>query len=258
MPPVCFVMFQGSRTNANLCWQEGGFLPRLRELGAVFIYQNKLYNIFHGLPGFSDFPSDTEFDLDYLSPEAHLRGVYADVRRQFPRHALVAVGWSAGAHLAYGFAQLFCVKALVLFDPTLVSAAGVRARLQFYRSIVGTRELTQKALADMLGRMRKRPCMKTAMLLLTLGLMRVTQWVAANLATPIVCPTFSFINLVSLESNEDGDSDMTTSLRLEEIAYLKKCPEYHYMMYVDEAHDIYARPGPQRAILRCMRLVATS
>lgn len=61
----------------------------------MFIYQNKLYNIFHGLPGFSDFPSDTEFDLDYLSPEAHLRGVYADVRRQFPRHALVAVGWSA-------------------------------------------------------------------------------------------------------------------------------------------------------------------
>ena len=143
------------------------------------------------------------------------------------------------------------MKALVLFDPTLASAAGVRARLHLYKSIVGTRELTQKALADMLGRMRKRPCMKTAMLLLTLGLMRVTQWVAANLATPIVCPTFSFINLVS---TEDGDADMTTSLKVEEIAYLK-CPEYHYMLYVDEAHDIYARPGPQRAILRCMRSI---
>ena len=139
----------------------------------------------------------------------------------------------------------------MLFDPTLVSPAGVRARLQFYRGIVGTRELTQRTLAGMLGRMRKRPCMKTAMLLLTLGLMRVTQWVAANLATPIVCPTFSFINLVS---TEDGDADMTTSLKVEEIAYLK-CPEYHYMLYVDEAHDIYARPGPQRAILRCLRSV---
>jgi hypothetical protein len=57
---------------------EGGFLPRLRELGDVFIYQNKLYTIFHGLPGFSDFASDIEFDLDYLSPEAHLRGVLGD------------------------------------------------------------------------------------------------------------------------------------------------------------------------------------
>ena len=94
--------------------------------------------------------------------------------------------------------------------------------------------------------------MKTAMLLLTLGLMRVTQMGRRKfLATPIVCPTFSFINLVS---TEDGDADMTTSLKVEEIAYLK-CPEYHYMLYVDEAHDIYARPGPQRAILRCMRSI---
>ena len=48
---------------------------------------------------------------------------------------------------------------------------------------------------------------------------------------------------------------MTTSLKVEEIAYLKKYPEYHYVLYVDEAHDIYARPGPQRAILRCLRSV---
>ena len=98
--------------------------------------------------------------------------------------------------------------------------------------------------------------MKTAMLLLTLGLMRVTQMGRRKfLATPIVCPTFSFINLVSLESKGEGDPDMTTSLKVEEIAYLKKYPEYHYVLYVDEAHDIYARPGPQRAILRCLRSV---
>ena len=70
-------------------------MPRLREVGDVFIYQNKLYNIFRGLPGFADFPTDIDFDLEYRSPEAHLRGVYADVRRRFPHHVLVAVGWSA-------------------------------------------------------------------------------------------------------------------------------------------------------------------
>ena len=106
--PVRFVMFQGGRTNASACWQDGGFLPRLREVGDVFIYQHKLYNIFHGLPGFSDFPSDTEFDLDYLSPEAHLRGVYADVRRQFPR-------------------------------PRSSPSAGPRARTSHTRSLIGKR-----------------------------------------------------------------------------------------------------------------------
>ena len=253
MPPVCFVMFQGGRTNANLCWQEGGFLPRLREFGDVFIYQNKLYNIFHGLQGFADFPADIEFDLDYLSPEAHLRGLYADVRQKFPQHVLIAIGWSAGAHLAYGFAQLFPVKSLILFDPTLVSPAGVRARLKFYKGIVGNCELTPMLLADLLGRLRRKPSTKTAMLLLTLGLMRVTEWVSANLARPIRCQTFSFINL---ESNEEGgDPDMTTSLKVSEVAYLKKYPEYHYRLYVDEDHDIYASPKPQRAILKLLRAV---
>jgi hypothetical protein len=91
------------------------------------------------------------------------------------------------------------------------------------------------------------------MLLLTLGLMRVTEWVSANLATPIHCQTFSFINL---ESNEEGgDPDMTTSLKVSEVAYLKKYPGYHYRLYVDEDHDIYASPKPQRAILKCLRAV---
>ena len=49
---------------------------------------------------------------------------------------------------------------------------------------------------------------------------------------------------------------MTTSLKASEVAYLRKHPEYHYRIYVDEAHDTYARPGPQRAILKCLRSVA--
>ena len=254
MPPVCFVMFQGGYTNASLCWQGGGFLQRLSEVGDVFIYQNKLYNIFHGLPGFEDLPPDIDFDLDYLSPEAHLRGVYADVRQKFPRHALVAVGWSRGAYLAYGFAQLFTVKSLVLFDPSFVSPAAVRVRLRRLKSFVGTRKLTAATLADMLGRLRRRPSMKTAQLLLTLACLRVMQWFSANLATPIACPTFSFINVQSKEGR-DTPADFTTSLKLSEIAYLRKHPEYHYRLYVDEDHDIYAHPGPQRDILRCLRSI---
>ena len=57
------------------------------------------------------------------------------------------------------------------------------------------------------------------------------------MATPIHYPTFSFINLASKE--EDGDPDMTTSLKVSEVAYLSKFPEYHYRLYVDEGHAAF-------------------
>ncbi|NBV25345.1 MAG: hypothetical protein EBS05_25960, partial [Proteobacteria bacterium] len=122
-----------------------------------------------------------------------------------------------------------------------------------YKNVVGTRKLTAATLADMLGRLRRKPSKKTAELLLTLGHKRATQWVSAKLATPIVCPTFSFIDLVS-KAGRDTSADFM-SLKVSEIAYLKKYPGYHYRLYVDEDHEIYARPGPQQDILRCLRSI---
>ena len=111
MPPVCFVMFQGSRTNAGFVFGRKVAschdCARWATSSSTKTSSTTSSTAFPVSPTSPRTPSST---LDYLSPEAHLRGVYADVRRQFPRHALVAVGWSAGAHLAYGFAQLFCVK----------------------------------------------------------------------------------------------------------------------------------------------------
>ena len=254
MPPVCFVMFQGSRTNAGLCWQEGGFLPRLREVGDVFVYQNKLYNIFHGLPGFSDFPSDTEFD-----PGLPVSGGTPS-RRVRRRATAVPAPRARRRRLVRGRAPRLRLRAALFSEKLWCSSIRRWCRLQgcvLACSSTGASSALasslKRTLAGMLGRMRKRPCMKTAMLLLTLGLMRVTQMGRRKIwPRPLCARRSASFNLVS---TEDGDPDMTTSLKVEEIAYLKKYPEYHYVLYVDEAHDIYARPGPQRAILRCLRSV---
>ena len=169
-------MFQGSRTNAGLCWQEGGFLPRLREVGDVFVYQNKLYNIFHGLPGFSDFPSDTEFD-----PGLPVSGGTPS-RRVRRRATAVPAPRARRRRLVRGRAPRLRLRAALFSEKLWCSSIRRWCRLQgcvLACSSTGASSALasslKRTLAGMLGRMRKRPCMKTAMLLLTLGLMRVTQ-----------------------------------------------------------------------------------
>ena len=201
---------------------------------------------------FSDFPNDINFSINYLDPEKHLRVVYEAVRKLYPTHILVPMGWSAGAHLAYGFASLFECGALYLFDPVMVSPAGLKVRLQFYTNFVKKHKLTPLSLVEMLRDIREHPTENAVIILHTLGLQKISQWVLNKLTSPISCPTMSFINLNSQE-DADVDPDATNKVKLTEVAYLKRNTMYRYRVFVDEDHQIYAQPTAQKVILRCVK-----
>ena len=68
MTKILFIMFQGSGTNLKT-WNEytkSKFLDKLKDLGSVYIYQDKTYNIWYynkSDPEHIDFDSDIDIDL---------------------------------------------------------------------------------------------------------------------------------------------------------------------------------------------------
>ena len=77
-------MFQGAGTNLK-SWNEytkSKFLDRLKELGNVYTYQDKVNNIWHYDKSdleHTDFNSDIDFNLSYVKPNTHIKMVYDNI-----------------------------------------------------------------------------------------------------------------------------------------------------------------------------------
>ena len=77
-------MFQGAGTNLK-SWNEytkSKFLDRLKKLGSVYTYQDKIHNIWHydkSNPEYIDFDSNIDIDLSYIKPNTHIKMIYDDI-----------------------------------------------------------------------------------------------------------------------------------------------------------------------------------
>jgi len=128
---VLFIMFQGSGTNLKN-WNEttkSKFLDRLKTIGKVYTYQDKIYNIHHydkSNPEHNDFDSDIDIDLSYVNPDTHIKMVYRDILLKYKNideYKFIPMGWSAGVLLALYFAQVYPSQCshIILLDPTGVT-----------------------------------------------------------------------------------------------------------------------------------------
>ena len=81
-------MFQGAGTNLK-SWNEttkSKFLDRLKELGSVYTYQDKVNNIWHYYmkdKEHTDFDSDIDIDLTYIKPNTHIKMVYDNIQEKY-------------------------------------------------------------------------------------------------------------------------------------------------------------------------------
>lgn len=86
MNNILFIMFQGSGTNLK-SWNEyteSKFLDKLKLIGDVYIYQDKIHNIWHydnTNPEKKDFDSDIDINLSYVNPDAHIKMVFSDIKK---------------------------------------------------------------------------------------------------------------------------------------------------------------------------------
>ena len=167
-------MFQGGGTNPKH-WNEytkSKFITRLKRLGSVYTYQDKLYNIWHYSTEktHADYPADINFDIDYINPETHIKAVYADLTAKYPNAKFIPVGWSAGGLFALLFAQKYASKCVltILLDPVLWTGINMTKRIDhlsekarlFQKYSVITKDdtmpkLTNKILAQLLLKWKK-------------------------------------------------------------------------------------------------------
>jgi hypothetical protein len=100
MTKILFIMFQGAGTNLK-SWNEDSkskFLDRLKDLGSIYTYQDKVNNIWHydmtDLQH-NDFDSDIDIDLSYVRPNTHIKMVYDDIKKKYKNineYKLIPIG----------------------------------------------------------------------------------------------------------------------------------------------------------------------
>jgi hypothetical protein len=138
-----FIMFQGSGTNLK-SWNEhteSKFLDRLKKIGEVYVYQDKIYNTIYydkSLTDHTNYDSDIDFDLSYVDLDKHIKIVYNDIiikYKNINEYKLIPVGWSVGGYLALYFSQIYkhkC-KMCILLDSCLITKKNIQLRLQKFR-----------------------------------------------------------------------------------------------------------------------------
>lgn len=129
MNKIIFVLFQGAGTNLK-SWNEyteSKFLDKLKELGKIYTYQDKINNILHydkNNPEYKDYDSDIDINLPYVKVNSHIKMVYNDLKKKYKnlkKYKLILICWSAGAYLGLYFAQIYSslCKFVILLDPAL-------------------------------------------------------------------------------------------------------------------------------------------
>lgn len=138
---ILFIMFQGSGTNLKNWneYTESKFLNKLKKLGKIYIYQDKIYNTMHydkTIPEYKDWDSDIDFNLNYVKVDSHIRIVYEDIKSKYKikKYQFIPIGWSAGGYLALYFSQLYSsqCKMCILLDSALITKQNLNLRLKSF------------------------------------------------------------------------------------------------------------------------------
>ena len=161
MTKILFIMFQGSEANQKY-WNEhtkSKFLDRLKELGSVYTYQDKTYNIYHydlSNPEHKDYDSDIDIDLSYVRPNTHIKMVYDDIKTKYKNineYKFIPIGWSIGSGLALLFSQKYksqCIHCILL-DPIYITPKNVPSQIipLYNKNIKYTNSQLQKMLYEL-------------------------------------------------------------------------------------------------------------
>jgi len=263
-PKVLFIMFQGSGTNPK-DWNppESKFLDRLKKIGSVYTYQDKIYNIHHynkSNPDHKDFDSDINIDLEYVMPDTHIKMVYDDIQAKYKNineYKFIPIGWSAGCMLALYFAQIYASQCInvVLLDPSGFTPNNMKNMID----IIYTSEklntiypITNVKYKHLLQRLKTKHNIND--LWKINGIQNYTRWKfmskhLSNLIYPLL--TLPFVNLQTTEGTEWSEL-FNNSVRKEEMKILKQHNPKNYkaIVFIDKTHYIFGTIQPAIKIIK--------
>lgn len=266
MTKVLFILFQGAGTNLRV-WNEyvrSRFLDRLKEVGEVSTYQDKVNNVFHydrTDPEYVDFDADIDFGLKYVRVDSHVKMVYDDIAKRYgtrlAEYALVPIGWSAGAFLALYFAQKYHSKCahVVLLDPAVWTPTNMKLRLRELaddqHTSAADMHLTNARLKKMLGKI-ELSIDKEDIYALNSRVNHIrSTFISKNLKMKLAVPTTAFVNVDRPERKATWSKSFNNETRLREVEVLKKANPgtYEAVVLVNAGHHIFDKVQPAKRII---------
>ena len=259
MTKLLFVMFQGSGTNLKTWneYTESKFLDKLKELGRVYTYQDKIHNIWHydnNNPEKYDFDSDIDIDLAYVRINTHIKMVYNDLHKKYKKineYKFIPIGWSAGCYLALYFAQKYSsqCKNVVLLDPALWTPNNMKIRLKILDDYIYP--ITNEKYKKMLQRWKiNHTDSEDAYKINNLNNYIRSLFISQHLKLELPVKTIAFVNIQKPEKDE-WSKDFNNKRRLEEVKILEKHnPEnYEAVIFTNKSHYIFNKIQPAKKII---------
>lgn len=256
-----FVLFQSTGSNLK-SWNEYtdcGFIDRLREIGEVYIYQDKVNNIWYydrSNPEHVDFDNDLDINMNDVRVDTHIQKVFKDLREKYPgleNYNIIPIGWSSGAYLALYFSQVFeelmneasssnttkgperACKMTVLLDPALWTPDNIILRLELLTEDAAglVYPLTNTKLKSMISEWVSNSgetattqknhyrAKDLAYKINNSILYTRSKFIAEHLNLKFTTPVLAFVNIQEPEGDE-RTLDFNNETRLSEISVLEK------------------------------------
>ena len=263
MTKILFIMFQGAGTNLK-SWNEytnSKFLDRLKDLGSIYTYQDKVNNIWHyNMTDLehTDFDSDIDIDLSYVRPNTHIKMVYDDIKKKYKNineYKFIPIGWSAGCLFALYFAQLYssqCIH-IILLDSALWTPNNMKIRLHTFNSSgINNKPITNIKFKKMLEKWKHEHDNIEDMYLINYVCHNIrSSFFSNHLKLELEVPTLAFVNIQDPEKDE-WSKDFNNKQRLEEVKILKKHNNDNYkaIIFTNKNHYIFDMIQPAKEIIK--------
>jgi hypothetical protein len=265
-PKILFILFQGSGTNLK-SWNEytkSKFLDRLKKLGSVYTYQDKIHNIWHydkSNPEYIDFDSNIDIDLSYIKPNTHIKMIYDDIKTKYniADYKFIPIGFSAGSFLALYFAQVYssqCIQ-VVLLDSSLWTPNNMKERIKNLKTdkaghIYPITNSQYKKLLEILKTNNKNIVnIENIFKISNINNIIRSEFISQHLTLKLPIPTLAFVNIQKPEGDE-WSKDFNNKRRLNEIKILKKYnPEnYKAIILKNKTHYVFNKIQPAKEIIK--------
>ena len=265
-------MFQGSGTNLK-SWNEttqSKFLDRLKKLGDVYTYQDKVNNIWHydmKDKEHTDFDSNIDFDLSYVNPDTHIKMVYDDIQAKYniEEYKFIPIGWSAGCMLALYFSQVYSAQCIhvVLLDSTLWTPNNMKIKLKELKHLSkDLYPITNAKYKKILQGLKENHTNTED--ILTENILKIyylngyikALFISQHLKLKLPVPTLAFVNMQEPEG-DSWSNEFNNHRRTAEIKILKKHnPEnYTAIIFTNKTHYIFDMIEPAKEIIKQIKSI---
>lgn len=275
-------MFQGLGTNQKR-WNENTesrFLDRLKEIGSVYTYQDKINNIWHYNKSsceptsmWYDYDDDIDIDLSYVRCNTHIKLVYNDLIQKYKNldnYIIIPIGFSLGGYMALYFTQYYknthhtLFKHVIMLDSNGFSPDNMKDKLEEYAKYSYIKTLTNNTYKHMLQKLKtmRENSVNTIPQITTL----ITQINNVNiyirllsaskyLKLEFTIPTTLFVNIQNPKTNIY--SDIMNKIRLQEIElYKKHNPDTFTSIIVNnQSHYLYTKIQTTKAIIKYIKSI---